>query len=185
MGSSAEPLLERVCLMSSLHEARSISNVFTLRRAKRRRTGGAGGMQSESLDYHTVHNRAGPKPATGLRSCGGSEQALFLWWQPDKLLPYLRHAHLRAQACTRSGRSARWRSSGACSGARRARCRACGGVVVTVAPTRGSHRVPGARSATSCRTRSMARQEAWRLGVPYAAPRRSSPLACRGRPAAP
>ncbi len=46
--------------MSSLHEARSISDVFTLRRAKRRRTGGAGGMQSESLDYHTVHNRARP-----------------------------------------------------------------------------------------------------------------------------
>ncbi len=71
--------------MSSLHEARSISNVFTLRRAKRRRTGGAGGMQSESLDYHTVHNRARPTchwPEKLQRQQPRPESA-FLQRQPD------------------------------------------------------------------------------------------------------
>ena len=55
---SQEALLgEREGLASQLLSRRSIGQVFSLRRGKRRRLNSRQ-MQSESLDYHTIHNRA-------------------------------------------------------------------------------------------------------------------------------
>lgn len=53
---SQEALLDRrKCLAASLQGQRSISHTFSLRgkQPSRQRS-----MQSESLDYHTIHNRA-------------------------------------------------------------------------------------------------------------------------------
>ena len=58
---SQEALLgEREGLASQLLSRRSIGHVFSLRRGKRRRLNNRQ-MQSESLDYHTIHNRAFPR----------------------------------------------------------------------------------------------------------------------------
>ena len=65
---SQEALGEREGLVPALLSRRSIGHVFSLRRSKRRRLNNRL-MQSESLDYHTIHNRVSLQALTAEQAC--------------------------------------------------------------------------------------------------------------------
>lgn len=107
---------EREGLASQLLSRRSIGHVFSLRRGKRRRLNNKS-TQSESLDYHTIHNRA------SLRALGSEcKQAVptesYLRVIVCASIASLQLVHkyvaLAAQACTLFDRNEHWLGSGVC-----------------------------------------------------------------------